>query len=160
MFHKSRSILFLLFVLASHTCALATSRFSFPDIGKFVLSSATGPQLVKQCSRSAPEGVVDFWQPSAAKINELERLLIGDLDAREKRGASIPPNGTYNRQYIGFTKNRVRFIYGNFYRSDSPFISNEKSVPQMICDGGPVFWGIVFRVDTKKFDDPSFNGSI
>ena len=160
MFHKSRSLLFLLFFVAIHSFALGSPRISFPDAGKFVLSPTTGQLLFKQCSRSAPEGVVDFWKPSVAEIIELERLLVGNLEAREKSGARIPPNGTYNRQYIGFTKNRVRFIYGNFYLSGHPFNSNEETVALITCDGGPVFWGIVFRVDTKQFDEPSFNGSI
>ncbi len=160
MFYKTRSLLLLFFVLASHTFALASSGISFPESGKFVLSPTTGPQLFKQCSRSAPEGVVDFWQPSAVEITELELLLVGNLEAREKRSARVPPSGSYNRQYLGFTKNRVRFVYGNFYKSGSTYATNEKTVPHMVCDGGPAFWGIVFRVDKKQFDEPSFNGAI
>ena len=160
MFHKSRSVFFLPALLASYTPVLAAARLSFPDAGKFILSSSFGPQLLKQCSRSAPEGAKDFWQPTAAEISELERLLILNLDARVKRGAGVPPNGNYHRQYVGFTKGRVRFIYGNFYPGDLPYNSNEQAEPLITCDGGPVFWGVVFRVDSKQFEEPSFNGSI
>ena len=159
MFHKLRSLLLLLIVLTGQTTVLASVRFSFPDPGKFALPAKSGPPLFKQCSRSAPERIVEFWQPSTDEINELERLLIGNLAAREKRGTALPPNGSYHRQYIGFTKNKVRFIYGNYYPSNLPF-NSKKNKPLIMCDGGPLFWGIVFRVDTKQFDEPTFNGSI
>lgn len=159
MFYKLRSLLLFPIMLLGQTSIFASTNFSFPDSGKFALTAKSGPPLFKQCSRSAPERIVEFWQPSAAEINELERLLIGNLAAREKRGTAIPPSSSYHRQYIGFTKNKIRFIYGNYYPSDLPFNST-KNKPLVMCDGGPLFWGIVFHIDTKQFDEPIFNGSI
>ena len=74
---------------------------------------------------------------------------------------SVPPKGAnYRRQYVGFVRNGERFIYGNFYRESSirAMKFNELTQPMAVCDGGPSFWGIVYRVSTKTFEEPAFNG--
>jgi hypothetical protein len=84
------------------------------------------------------------------------------LEERKKFGKSVPLEKTkYHRQYIGFVRNGERFIYGNFYPDsalghDAKF--DETTQPLMVCDGGPAFWGIVYRVSTKTFEEPAFNG--
>jgi len=95
------------------------------------------------------------------------------LEQRHEAGKSIPPEGAaYHRQYVGFVSkvgsahHEERFIYGNFYADSeeirsgwSTFIrANEATQPIMACDGGAVFWGIAYRVSTKTFGDPEFNG--
>lgn len=129
-----------------------------PPGAAFVLPPTSGGKILKQCSRAAPQDVSEFWQPTAEQISLLEKLLTSYLSHREKTGAFIPPKYLpYHRQYVGITKGNVRLIYGNFYpmRETS---TTEASIPVLICDGGPAFWGIVFDPSTDSFEEPNFNG--
>lgn len=81
------------------------------------------------------------------------------MSEREKVGKTVPPkNIGYHRQYVGFTQKGERFIYGNFYPGGEEFRKSEAHEPVQVCDGGHVFWGIVYRVKTKTFEEPQFNG--
>ena len=150
-------------------CALATlsllaadQSFESPARGRFVLGPSLGKELLNQCSRGTPRGVSEFWKPSTNQIDQLELALGEYLASREKAGQQIPPQGrSYHRQYVGFTKGSERFIYGNFYPASAATgfgEGKESKQPLAICDGGPVFWGIVFSVSTKTFEDIQFNG--
>ena len=101
----------------------------------------------------------ELWEPSGKDLDELETSLAKYLKEREKGGKPVPPKrARYHRQYVGFTRNGERFIYGNFYPAGAEFLANESSKPVQVCDGGPVFWGIVYRVKTQTFEEPQFNG--
>jgi hypothetical protein len=148
------------------TSAADSQSYSFPPAGRFILPTPLGKGLLQQCSRSAPTGVTEFWQPSTKEVDELESLLSKYLEQREKAGKSVPPKGSYHRQYVGFVTGArsvhpgERFIYANFYLDTTvpPNRGNESLQPMAVCDGGPAFWGIVYRVSTKSFEDPQFNG--
>jgi len=141
--------------------------FSFSPDSRFILPASSGKELLTQCSRQVPTAVVEYWQPSASEIAEVESSLETYLVSREKEGKAIPPKGSgYRRQYVGFVA-RVganhkteRFIYGNFYPYTLPEaeLKSESSRPVMVCDGGPAFWGIVYRLSTKTFEQIAFNG--
>lgn len=136
--------------------------FEAPATGLFVLGPSAGKGLLSQCSRGTPRGVSNFWKPSTQDIAELEGALPGYLEAREKAGDQIPPKGlSYHRQYVGFSRGSNRFIYGNFYPASAAngfWKHKESTQPFGVCDGGPAFWGIVFHLETKKFEEISFNG--
>ena len=124
-----------------------------------MLSPAAGPKLLAQCSRNTPSGITEYWEPSIAEIAELETKLPRFLVSYKHRGGRIPPlSHSYNRQYVGFVRGGVRFIYGNFYPHDMPFRKRESTSPIIICDGGSDFWGIAYRVDTHEFEEPQMNG--
>lgn len=136
--------------------------FEPPAIGRFVLASSVGRELLKQCSRSTPRDVSGCWQPSTNAIDELEQGLTVYLQSREKAGQEIPPKGhSYHRQYVGFTRGSERFIYGNFYPASAATGFWKDKEPKLafgVCDGGTLFWGIVYRVSTKTFEEIRFNG--
>jgi hypothetical protein len=156
MFHKILVVASL--VACSGAWAQAAS-FSLPADARFILSPDIGPSLLQQCSRNAPEGIKEFWLPSAKDISNLERKLVPYLATRAKSGAAVPPQDvTYHRQYVGLVRDGVRLIYGNFYPGGAPH-EREKKGPAMVCDGGPAHWGIVFNPSTGHFEDPEFNGS-
>jgi hypothetical protein len=78
-------------------------------------------------------------------------------------GRSVLPLSNYHRQYVGFTKDGERYIYGNFYPSSLSHSSrderdNEAIYPQIICDGGSRFWGIVYSPSLRSFTHLAFNG--
>jgi hypothetical protein len=156
-------------VMTITTCLLATigllaadESFEAPATGRFIFGPSLGQELLKQCSRATPQGVSGFWKPSTHDIDELELALPKYLAAREKAGQQIPPKGeSYHRQYIGFSIGSDRLIYGNFYPGSAAtgFWKDKESKQALgVCVGGPVFWGIVFRLSTKTFEDIRFNG--
>jgi hypothetical protein len=146
--------------------ATAPQSYNFPPTGRFMLPTSLGKGLLRQCSRSTPTGVTEFWQPSTNEVDELEASLAKYLEQREKAGKTVPPKGSYHRQYIGFVTGprsvnpAERFIYANLYLGTTvpPNWGSESAQPMAVCDGGPAFWGIVYRVSTKTFEDPQFNG--
>ena len=110
-----------------------------------------------QCSRATPQGATSFWTPTVAQLDELELRLIPYLEGRAP--AARPPLDTgFHRQYIGFIKNGVRYIYGNFYRGQKEVTDSERIQPVVVCDGGPAFWGVVYDLDRGEFSDIAFNG--
>lgn len=161
MFHRSAASVALLAVLTWVCSAQAWQDPLFPVDGRFVLSPTAGPKLLTQCSRDTPKGASEYWEPSVSEVTELESALPRFLVSLKQRGARIPPlTHSYHRQYVGFVKDGVRFIYGSFYPRDMPFRKGESSTPLIVCDGGLDFWGIAYRVDTHEFEEPKMNGAI
>jgi hypothetical protein len=121
--------------------------------GVFLLSPESGPKLMTQCSRSAPHNVTSFWKPTIEQVNSVEAGLPGFLESMKAR-----PVSEFNRQYIGFSKNGKRYIYGNFYIRESG-AQHGGTIPVIACDGGDYFWGVVFDIKSKEFSDFSTNGA-
>jgi len=144
------------------TALAADPTFESPTTGRFVLAASLGQELLKQCSRVTPHGVSGFWKPSTHDIDQLELALAKYLDDRAKAGLQTPPKAqSYHRQYVGFTNGSERFIYGNFYPANAAtgFWKDKESKQAFgVCDGGPSFWGIVFRVSTRTVEEIRFNG--
>ena len=163
---------FLLVLATCLTSIAAAQSFKFPTAVRYILPPSLGKKLLDQCSRSAPTAITEFWQPSEKEIDELEVSLAKYLEQREKDGKRTAPKALYHRQYVGFVSrvgsvhNGERFIYGNFYPDAKEILTDwrdgrpldEATWPMDICDGGPAFWGIVYRVSTKIFENPEFNG--
>jgi hypothetical protein len=123
-----------------------------------ILKPSQGPELLDQCSRSAPEQVSGFWHPARHQIQELEAGLPGFISSHPN-GKLVPPLSQFNRQYTGFIQGGKKYIYGNFFSASlikSKYISN----PVVVCDGGPSFWGVVYSIESKTFQELSFNGAI
>jgi hypothetical protein len=145
------------------TAVAADPTFESPSTGRFVLATSLGPELLKQCSRAAPHAVSGFWKPSMHDIDQLELALAKYLEDRARAGQQTPPQAqSYHRQYVGFTNGSERFIYGNFYpASAATGLWKDKEAKRAfgVCDGGPAFWGIVFRVSSKTVEEIRFNVS-
>jgi hypothetical protein len=149
----------LVVMLAVGSLAAAQSS-SFDPSGRFLLHPPAAGKIFEQCSRSAPSAKSELWEPSAKDLDDLEASLAKYLDQREKAGKTVPPKETkYHRQYVGFIRNRERYIYGNFYPAlDDIGNINEARQAVQVCDGGLAFWGIVYRLKDGTFEDPQFNG--
>lgn len=147
------------FVVAGRVCA--ADRMDLPVNGRFVLAPSIAAEAFKQCSRSRemPLKNLKYWRPKDEDISRLEGLLESSLNEIERKGLPVPPKLSYHRQYVGFETNGKRYIYGNFYRMDfAQLLDDEARNPVITCDGGPAFWGIVFRMDTNAFEELRFNG--
>ena len=133
----------------------------FASSGRFLLHPPAARQIFHQCSRSAPSAKSDLWAPSTKDIDELEALLAKYLDKRGTTGKTVPPKRIkYHRQYVGFIRNGERYIYGNFYPTSGEFSRYEAHRAVDVCDGGHVFWGIVYDLTKRTFEQPQFNGSL
>lgn len=114
-----------------------------------------------QCSRDTPKTDGNYWLPRASDITEFELGLESMLELRDRNGQTVPPKFTqFQRQYIGFTRDGKRLIYGNYslIDYDDPwrhwtFLER----PANVCDGGKNNWGVVFDPKTRKFEEPQFN---
>jgi hypothetical protein len=122
--------------------------------------------LLAQCSRGAPSGVTGFWAPEHAQIVQLEMLLPGLLE-NQLSGQRHPPVQYYKRQYAGLIMQNRRVIYVNGFASypDDPYEKKERESgkwrtrAEMVCDGGPAFFGVEYDPSTEAFAHFEFNGS-
>ena len=158
MFHKTSLAIAIAIFIASATCFAEPSEFQLPPNGFVILPASHGAALLKQCSRSTPQNVSEFWQPSQSQIAVLEKSLPNFILARATRHEPIPDLRPYHRQYVGVVVNGERLIYGNFYPSEKPFIKSSNSLPVVICDGGPAFWGILYSPKSGAFRELMRNG--
>jgi hypothetical protein len=120
------------------------SGINFSAEGRRILAPDHASYLLDQCTRNTPKAVVSYWLPSSADIDNLERRLPVYLSKSAK-----PLDGEYTGTYIGIVTKGRKLIYGNF----SPRLG-----PEMVCDGGRQFWGIVFDPSNNSFSDLEFNG--
>jgi hypothetical protein len=156
-----RAIGFILVVAVFALAWLALPYVWLPK-GTSTISLWWATETFQQCSRSTPKTDGPYWLPNAAEILALESSLWPFLQLRDKHGLPVPAKfQQYQRQYIGFTRNGERLIYGNFSPSDDDQPWRRWSLlekPVSACDGGKNFWGIVYRPKTDEFEEPQFNG--
>ncbi|MEQ9376067.1 MAG: hypothetical protein RIG68_12860 [Imperialibacter sp.] len=129
------------------------------------LDSVHGKALMMQCSRPAPDNVQAFW-----KINRADRLVLEQhLKAIRKEksdygrdGSVIAEFDSYALQYLGVTIKGQRYIYINALRISKKSADEEypnwRSCVIRVCDGGQAYWGVLFNLKTKSFEQLYFNG--
>ena len=116
-----------------------------------------------QCSRGSPKAGDAFWLPTAAQVRAAEAALPGMLAARRKKGLRMPQKADggvpfrFYHQYVGFTMKGERVLYLNAYpryfdetMNDHYFRLFEQ--PEVTCDGGRFFWGVLYRPITNTFE--------
>ena len=153
--------LLLVCAVAAASASLAQpAPMKLPVGGLFILPISAGQSLLRQCSRSSPSNVSQFWSPSLEQIQRLERALPGYVRFNEGRKPVIAHTVEYHRQYVGIVVNGKRLIYGNFYPTTVSDYFDEKSTPVVVCDGGASFWGIVFEPESSVFIELQINGPV
>ena len=124
----------------------------------YIFPAQQGPQLLKQCSRKAPENVSGYWTPSDEQVTALKTALAGYIQQhsgdRELLDRSLD---TYHAQYTGIISGGKRLIYGNFYIHQADWL-HEDTQPVNVCDGGRSFFGVVFDPAADRIVDIAFNG--
>jgi hypothetical protein len=157
-----RTRLALVFMLMSMGLAWLALPYIWLPKGTSTISLWWAAATFHQCSRETPKTDGNYWLPTASDINELELGLPSMLELRDRRGQKIPPGfQQFQRQYIGFTRNGQRLIYGNFFSTheDEPWKRwSFLEKPVVVCDGGTNFWGVVYDPKNKQFEEPQFNG--
>jgi len=146
------------FSLADSGAAAAASQPDTLPAHAVVLPDSFGPELMRQCSRSAPQEVRGFWTPGPAEVNAFEKALApklqAALDSIGGLGEPLLRGEDYVRQYVGVvTRDGRRIVYVNAdhypaeYRvaPDGSALAEADSSwrrsPQMVCDGGHYFFG-------------------
>lgn len=128
--------------------------------GVSILDGSRMPVLLRQCSRTTPNAGEGTWQPNVADIIGLEAALpaalAGTAHAAELARA---PQG-WERQYGGIVRGGRRFIYGNFAPAGTGPDHASPDMVQAVCDGGPVYFGVEYDVDARRFSHLAFNGAV
>ena len=164
-----RRSLFLVAALALAGCrAGAQERAAILPADAAVLPSSMASQMLHQCSRATPQPGEAAWQPGAGDIAALEQALPAALHARPETRAPLYPTDRnwarvplgWQRQYVGLARGGRRYVYGNYFpqSEDRPF--DWRTQPIVICDGGPVFFGVEWDVEARRFTHIAFNGSL
>jgi hypothetical protein len=135
---------------------------------RFILPLSEGKHLLSQCSRATPQNVTGFWPPSMDDIDRLESALraalaVDSIVSRAARSVEAPDMfRNHHRQYIGIRIGTEEYIYGSFYFVEDGDLSmslTEAKEAVKVCDGGPFFFGLVYRKATHSIEQIAFNGA-
>jgi hypothetical protein len=132
---------------------------AMPD-GAVIISQDETAALLRQCSREAPSATGATWTPSVMDIRRLEALLPVELAKKRPNSVdwSKAPVG-WLRQYGGITRNGRRIVYGNYLRPFGDEDGRWRKQVEIVCDGGPNFFGVEYDADLHRIVNLSFNGS-
>ena len=112
-----------------------------------VLWVPSSQEVFKQCSRSAPQAASRFT-PTSVQID----TLLGDLrQYRSSIEANLPlALEAYLYQVVGFNGH---LLYVNCCASCKYHgIPDWRAAPVVACGGGGFYWGIVYDIQTRTFD--------
>ena len=155
--------------------AVAGSAPVFDHRDGVVFPADKAHELLRPCSRNAPQGVTGRWEPNEIQVRELEvrlpQTFVRALRGQAGRFRPMPePLPTYDRQYAGIVVGGRKLIYINAFPHkmidfDGTDIAQDwkkgttwRHAAVTICDGGPGFWGAVYDPEQKTFTDFQFNG--
>ena len=116
------------------------------------------------CSRPAPGPADSTWTPDAETIRRLESILANelqaaiDLSSESRKGRKA---AEYYRQYAPLVIAGKRIVYVNgLHRStvERQRKFNWKATAWEACDGGVLFFGTEYDVETGRISKIIFNG--
>lgn len=141
---------------ASIILALLLAAISSDVIGaEFVLLKPKDiPELMKQCSRSAPIPSSQGWVPTQKMIDEIKHELQKSPILKNDRLQDLEK---YNFQIVGIFIKGKRAIYINGV-GVSAWKGIDHNKPIVACDGGNLFFGVLYNPIEKSFDHLSING--
>lgn len=132
------------------------------DIRFAVLPFTQATQPEHLCSRAGPGHISGGWDPTARQIDEAEALLPDYVRSLARQVPRLERpflslDESY-RQYLGVVIDGRRLIYVNLFRR--PALTDWRTHFIHVCDGGAVFWGVLFDPRTRRFSFPQFNGTM
>lgn len=161
-----KNILIIFFLLAQCQFLFSQESKYEPEFyTKLILESG---KIIKnkQCSRAVPKNMRKFWVVSDNDIQKLHKYLNNVTELRAElccqTNGIIENLDNYAFQYIGVTIKRKKYIYINAFHKME--LKNEKiksfwkEKPVNACDGGNHFWGVIFNLETLKFEQLAING--
>ncbi len=123
------------------------------------------------CARCGPQRGLETFQLSKQDIclleSHFEKLKEETSIGCYSSSSLIDFNNELLLQYMGVKKNDRRWIYINGFglRPNESKAFNEREflwfyswsfIPR-VCDGGSIFWGVLFDLDTHEFEGLRFN---
>ncbi|MCI4589823.1 hypothetical protein MOK15_06935 [Sphingobium sp. BYY-5] len=126
--------------------------------GAIVLKPSEIPGMLAQCSRSAPAKGEGSWTPTAKDVLALEAKLPPALKNAQPNEDWKGFPSKWQRQFVGIVRGRQHFIYGSYAPIDIDWPLSDQAM--RVCDGGPVFFGAEYQIETGKITHLAFNGSV
>lgn len=125
-----------------------------------VLPPSAARAVTEQCSRASAPAYEGTWTPSVRDIEVLEARLprlrrlhatccIGGWQVESLHNAYL--------QYVGLVVGGKKLIYVNAFRAEKPPPA-WRIQPELACDGGSAFWGVVYDPASGRFTNLSVNG--
>ena len=138
------AILFLLsLACASHSTLGADDHLGAPGV---ILHGSEAAQLLRPCTRPAPNPVDSIWDPGADAVTAFEAALPRAFKQQSWEHPGWGPNrplSAYRGQYAGFYREGQRLLYGSFsLRNDTTVDFGRNAM--VICDGPGRYFGAVF----------------
>jgi hypothetical protein len=136
-------------------CGHGTPRPGEAARGWIVSDEAAGRDVLRTCSRPSPdrEGALAQWIPTPEQIRTLESALP-ELSTRVEAPAS------YQRQYVGIVRDGRRLVYVNAWPARVDASLDPSREAMRACDGGDMFWGVVWDPELRAFSEFEANGAI
>ena len=117
------------------------------------------------CNRPAPGPIESIWIPDDGTIRRLERALGPALRnaIQVSTIAQVKPDaGDFYRQYAGFLVGGQRIVYINGLHAKTVNLGGRptpwKTQAALTCDGGMLFFGAEFSLNTGAIEKIIFNG--
>jgi hypothetical protein len=116
-------------------------------------------ELTEQCSRISPGPVESTWTPSDSDIRAMEPALLERVRQELTTAGAQEDAAAYIRQYGGLViaGKRVIYSHGFIERIDDPD-EGWRTHARIICDGGPITFGVEYDPATREFANFAFNG--
>ncbi len=119
----------------------------------YIMPDYVGWQLVEQCTRSFYYPDV-FWRVTKEQVDAMENFLLKHIDHLKQQKAEFIPQelSSYKRQYIGFELDGQSYIYGNFFPKNIELEVDPARKGVVSCRGDKRYWGMLFNIDSFKFE--------
>ena len=152
----NKVILSLFFLFESHYSM--SQKFFFRPVKYLVFDSLKGKDLMHQCgSRNIPQNISGYWNLNYPDIELIEKNFkkIRKLRSDQccNKGYRILNLKKYGFQYVGLIIDNKKYIYLNAF-PESEFVAT----PVIVCDGGVLYWGVLFDIYNLNFSQLAFNG--
>ena len=161
--HKIRMHPLVLIVFISFFFNLIAQEFKLKFENYAILKGDEGQKLFRQCSRGShvrkskkaflfPDSIISFIKQDFHQLDTM-RTDAGGIRHIE-----------YRYQLTSFKIKKQLYIYINALPEPSQPYKKErweeywKEKAIIICDGGKSYWGVVYNVTKRKFENLAFNG--
>jgi membrane protease YdiL (CAAX protease family) len=148
-------------ILLSCAITLAGGNGTMVSPRSVILKAKHGPELVKACMQTNISNVTEFWAPSLADAQELEKQLPSFIAEHASLRRSIAED---YKQYVGVISKGRRLIFVSAFHIDPQIDGSLKlgwrHSPIIVCGGGDEFWRIEYNPETKEFTNFETNGPL
>ena len=136
--------------LAQRARQLAARKYAGMPVALPVSAFTNG---LRVCAKETPSGINGYWKvtPTIMDLIDAELMVYlrkSGIDKKLPFAAKL-----YIRQYVGFVRDGVRFIYVNalLIEKGKPAVEEAKKDFPRACEAVSGSWGIQYDTNAKKF---------